>query len=90
MAELRHHRHAEERQAEHVERHQRAVEREHVGERVRDRLHAAVLIAAFPDHRVGNPARLDLGALVDAVQRLEQVAALFFLGDLQQVEFVQS
>jgi hypothetical protein len=55
---------------------------------VRDRLNAAGRVPAFPDDRVLVAARLDRGALVDAVQHLEQVAVLLFLGDLQQVEFL--
>jgi hypothetical protein len=80
---LRHHRHAQERQAQHVERHQRPIQGKHVGQRMRDRLHAAGGASAFPDHRIGNPARLDLGALQHAVQVLEHIAALFLLGDFE-------
>ena len=86
VAELRHHRDAKEGQAENVQRHQRAVQREHVREGVGDGFHAAGGVAAFPDDRVGVAARLGLGAGVDAVEHLEQVAVLLFLGDLQQVE----
>ena len=82
MAKLRHHRHTQEGQAENVERHQRAVERIHVGERVRDRFHTAGLVTTLPDDRIGEPFRLDLGSLVDAIQIFEKVAVLFFLRDL--------
>jgi hypothetical protein len=53
---------------------------------VGDGLHPAGEVAAFPDDGVGVAAGLDLGALVNAVQKLEEVSVLFFLGDLQQVE----
>ena len=88
VPELRHHRHAKERKPEDVESHHRAVQREHVRERVGDRLYAAGTVAPLPNNRVGVAARLDFRAVVDAVQHLEQVAVLLFLGDLQQVEFV--
>ena len=49
MTELRHHRDAEERQAQHVECHQRTVQSEHVCECVGDRLDATCGVAAFPN-----------------------------------------
>jgi len=63
VPELRHHRHAEERQAQHVERHERSVQREHVGERVRHGLDPAGGVPAFPDDRVGIPVGLTLERL---------------------------
>jgi hypothetical protein len=43
-------------------------------------------VATFPDDGIGDAARLSLGSLVDTVEVLEQVTALFFLRDFQQVE----
>ncbi len=86
VPELRHHGNAQERQAQHIEGHQRAVQGEHVGESVGDRLHPARRVAAFPDDGVAIAARLDLGALVDAVEKPEEVAVLLFFGDFVQVE----
>ncbi len=86
VAELGHHRHAEEGQAQHVQGHEGPVEREHVGEGVGHRLHAARGVAALPDDGVGVARGPHGGALVDRVEQLEQVAALLFLGDFQQVD----
>jgi hypothetical protein len=86
VPELRHHRHAEERQPENVERHQRPVQGEHVGEGMGYGLDPDREGAAFPDNGVAIAAGLDFGALVEAVQKLEEVAVLLFLGDLEQVE----
>ncbi len=53
---------------------------------MRHRLDAAGVAAAFPDHRVGEAARLRFRTLVDTVQGFEQVAGLFLLGDFQQIQ----
>ena len=87
VAELGHHGNPEEGQAEHVKRHDRAVQREGVGQRVGNRIHATGEVAAFPDDGVADAARLGLRALEYAVQVFEEVAACFFLRDFQQVQF---
>ncbi|MCX7154079.1 MAG: hypothetical protein NT115_16635 [Proteobacteria bacterium] len=83
VAELRHHRYAKEGQAEHVKRHQRAIQGKHVGKGVRHRLDAAGRVATLPDDGIVDAARLGGRALVNTVEHLEQVAVLLFLGDFE-------
>jgi hypothetical protein len=45
-----------------------------------------MLVSPFPDDRIGYAPRLDPRSLVNAVEQLEYVSALFFLCDLQQIE----